>query len=103
VLAPAAQLLARRQRLAASSRALLRAARASLERGRAGVAELAGRLESLSPLGVLTRGYAIVRRVRDGAIVRAAGDVEPGERVSLRVAEAEIEAAVAAVRALRRA
>ena len=39
---------------------------------------------------------------RDGAIVRAAGDVEPGDRVSLRVAEAEIEAAVAAVRALRR-
>jgi exodeoxyribonuclease VII large subunit len=67
------------------------------------VAELAGRLESLSPLGVLTRGYAIVRRSRDGAIVRAREDVEPGERLSLRVAEAEIEAAVAAVRALRRA
>jgi exodeoxyribonuclease VII large subunit len=103
VLAPAAQLQARRQRLASASRALLRAARARLERGRAGVAELAGRLESLSPLGVLTRGYAIVRRSRDGAIVRAREDVEPGERVSLRVAEAEIEAAVAAVRALRRA
>jgi exodeoxyribonuclease VII large subunit len=101
VLAPAAQLQARRQRLAAASRALLRAARAGVERGRAGVAELAGRLESLSPLGVLTRGYAIVRRVRDGGIVRAARDVEPGELVSLRVAEAEIEAAVAAVRALR--
>jgi exodeoxyribonuclease VII large subunit len=103
VLAPSAQLLARRERLAAASRALVRAARAGLERGRAGVAELAGRLESLSPLAVLTRGYAIVRRLRDGAIVRAASDVAPGDRVSLRVAEAEIEAAVAAVRALRRA
>jgi exodeoxyribonuclease VII large subunit len=103
VLAPAAQLQARRQRLAAASRALLRAARGGVERGRAGVAELAGRLESLSPLAVLTRGYAIVRRMRDGGIVRAAEDVEPGERLSLRVAEAEIEAAVAAVRALRRA
>ena len=102
-LAPSAQLLARRERLGAASRALVRAAQARLERARAGVAGLAGRLESLSPLGVLTRGYAIVRRLRDGAIVRAAGDVEPGDRVSLRVAEAEIEAAVAAVRALRRA
>jgi exodeoxyribonuclease VII large subunit len=99
-MAPSAQLLARRERLAAASRALLRAARASLERGRAGVAGLAGRLESLSPLAVLTRGYAIVRRMRDGGIVRGADDVEPGELVSLRVAEAEIQAAVAAVRAL---
>jgi ribosomal 50S subunit-recycling heat shock protein len=41
--------------------------------------------------------------MRDSGIVRAAEDVEPGERLSLRVAEAEIEAAVAAVRALRRA
>ena len=98
-----AQLLARRERLGAASRALARAALARLERARAGLAELAGRLESLSPLGVLARGYAIVRRSRDGAIVRGAGDVGPGDRVSLRVAEAEIDAAVAAVRALRRA
>jgi exodeoxyribonuclease VII large subunit len=103
VLAPSAQLLARRERLGAASRALARAAQARFERARAGLSGLAGRLESLSPLGVLTRGYAIVRRSRDGAIVRGAGDVAPGDRVSLRVAEAEIEAAVAAVHALRRA
>jgi len=102
-LAPSAQLLARRERLGAGSRALARAAQAHLERARAGVAGLAGRLESLSPLAVLTRGYAIVRRSRDGAIVRGAGDIESGDRISLRVAEAEIDAAVAAVRALRRA
>jgi len=103
VLAPSAQLLARRERLGAASRALARAAQARLERARAGLAGLAGRLESLSPLGVLTRGYAIVRRSQDGAIVRGAGDVTPGDRLWLRVAEAEIDAAVSAVRALRRA
>jgi exodeoxyribonuclease VII large subunit len=102
-LAPSAQLLARRERLGAASRALARAAQARLERARAGLAGLSGRLASLSPLGVLTRGYAIVRRSTDGAIVRGAADVAPGDRVSLRVAEAEIDAAVAAVRALERA
>jgi exodeoxyribonuclease VII large subunit len=52
---------------------------------------------------VLSRGYAIVRRSRDSAIVRGPGDIEPGDRLWLRVAEAEIDADVAAVRALRRA
>jgi len=103
VLAPTARLLARRERLAAASHALARAARARLERAGAGLAELAGRLESLSPLAVLARGYAIVRRSSDGAIVRRVGDVGLGDRVSLRVAEAELEAAVHSVRALQRA
>ncbi len=99
-LAPTARLLARRERLTAGAHSLARAAQARLERARAGVAELAGRLESLSPLAVLARGYAIVRRASDGAIVRGVGDVAPGDRVSLRVAEAELLAAVEGVRGL---
>jgi len=102
-LAPSARLLARRERLAADVRALVRAMRAQLERARADVAALAGRLESLSPLAVLARGYAIVRRAHDGAIVRRADDVAAGDRLSLRVAEAELEAAVSGVRPLPRA
>jgi exodeoxyribonuclease VII large subunit len=101
-LAPWARLLARRERLGAASRALSRAAQARLERARAGLAGLAGRLESLSPLAVLARGYAIVRRTRDSAILRRPSDVEPGEAVSIRIAEAELDAAVRAVRALAR-
>jgi exodeoxyribonuclease VII large subunit len=102
-LAPRARLLARRERLAAAARALARAAGARLARSRASASEAAARLESLSPLAVLARGYAIVRRARDGAIVRGVADVAPGERLSLRVAEAELEAAVSAVRRLERA
>jgi exodeoxyribonuclease VII large subunit len=98
-LAPSARLLARRERLAAAARALSRAARARLEAARSGLAAPVARLESLSPLAVLARGYAIVRRARDAAIVRRAADVTPGERLSIRVAEAELEAAVASVRA----
>lgn len=39
----------------------------------------AGRLDLLSPLRVLARGYSICARVRDGRIVRHAGEVDPGE------------------------
>jgi exodeoxyribonuclease VII large subunit len=98
-LAPSARLLARRERLQAAARALSRAARARLEGARAALTSPVARLESLSPLAVLARGYAIVRRSRDGGIGRRAGDVSRGERLSIRVAEAEIDAAVASVRA----
>ena len=101
-LAPSARLAARRDRLHAANRALERAARARVAASRASLAELSGRMESLSPLAVLARGYAIVRRSGDGAIVRTDDQVGPGERIVVRVAEAELDAAVESVRALPR-
>jgi exodeoxyribonuclease VII large subunit len=97
-LAPSARLAAQRARLRAASRALERAARGRHDRAGARLAALAGRLESLSPLAVLSRGYALVRRSRDGEIVRRADQLTAGERISIRVAEAELDAAVEAVR-----
>lgn len=91
-LAPTARLAAQRVRLQAAVQALGRAARSRSERARARLGELGGRLDSLSPLAVLARGYGLVRRVRDGAIVRTVGDVTKGERLAIRVAEAELEA-----------
>ncbi|MBW2494521.1 MAG: exodeoxyribonuclease VII large subunit, partial [Deltaproteobacteria bacterium] len=64
------------------------------------LAELAGRLDSLSPLGVLDRGYALVRRARDGAIPRSADQLEPGEQLSIRLAEAQLQAVVESIAAL---
>ncbi len=60
-----------------------------------------GRLDSLSPLGVLARGYALVQNAA-GEILRRASQVRSGERVSIRLAEAQVEARVEAVRALSR-
>ena len=65
-----------------------------LERRRGLLSAAATRLDALSPLAVLGRGYALVRRERDGRIVREAGDVELGDRLELRLARGQIEAEV---------
>jgi exonuclease VII large subunit len=54
-------------------------------------------------LGVLGRGYALVRRSRDGAIVRSPEQLQPGERLAIRVAAAELEALVESVTGLPQA
>ena len=98
--APSARLEAQRARLEAAARSLERAAAARLAAARAALASAAGRLDSFSPLGVLGRGYALVRRAADGAIVRTAHQVGPGDSLDIRVAEAELKATVASVRSL---
>jgi exodeoxyribonuclease VII large subunit len=95
---PQARLVERRARLEAARAALPRLARAAVTGGRARLAEAGASLDALSPLAVLGRGYALARRERDGAIVRRAEQVEPGERLRIRVAEAEIEATALAAR-----
>jgi exodeoxyribonuclease VII large subunit len=40
----------------------------------------------------LDRGYAIVRRSGDGAIIRRPGDAPAGTRLSIRVAEGDLAA-----------
>jgi exodeoxyribonuclease VII large subunit len=57
----------------------------------------AGRLESLSPLGVLARGYSLTTRQEDGRLVRAARDVAVGDRLRTRLAAGEIISQVEAV------
>jgi exodeoxyribonuclease VII large subunit len=49
------------------------------------------RLEALSPLGVLDRGYAIVKRT-DGRIVRQAEDAPKGTRLRIRLRRDEFGA-----------
>jgi exodeoxyribonuclease VII large subunit len=98
LLSPQARLATWRGRLAAAERALPRLADALVEDRRGQLAQAGARLDALSPLAVLGRGYALVRRARDGAIVRRADQVSPGEPLSVRVAEAEIDALVSSAR-----
>jgi exodeoxyribonuclease VII large subunit len=88
---------AARLRLRGVAAALARAAAHATAGPRARLARLAAQLDSLSPLAVLGRGYAVARRADDGRIVRGAGDIAPGERLAVRVARARIAAVVEAV------
>jgi len=56
-----------------------------VERKRAGLEALAGRLQTLSPQKTLARGYAIVRT--DNGIVRSGAELEEGNRVEVELAE----------------
>jgi exodeoxyribonuclease VII large subunit len=96
--APASRLALSRERHAAALRGLEQGMRAQLLRARARLAARAAQLESLSPLGVLARGYALARRARDGALVREAADAPPGETLELRVARASLVAEVRSAR-----
>ncbi len=49
------------------------------------VAALAGKLDALSPLKILSRGYAVCERDRDGSIIMEASDVKPGDHFRTRL------------------
>ena len=66
---------------------------ASLSRERERFAALASKLDALSPLKVLARGYAIPRK-EDGGVVRSTADVASGDTLRLRVADGEISCQV---------
>ena len=84
---PRGRLASQRGRLQAAYRALQSGISRDRERRRARWSSLSGRLDGLSPLAVLGRGYALVRRVRDQRIVRAPTDVDRGENLSVRLGE----------------
>jgi exodeoxyribonuclease VII large subunit len=64
---------------------------ASLDRAGDDVSHVRARLLALSPATTLRRGYAIVQRP-DGSVVRAAAEVPPGERLTLRFADDQLTA-----------
>ena len=57
------------------------------------------RLDTLSPLATLERGYAIVRRADTNLIVRNAQDISPGERVQARLAQGSLLCVVEKIQA----
>ena len=55
-------------------------------------------LESLNPLATLERGYAIVCRAEDGALVTRSDAVAAGSRIDVRLGAGALEATVDATR-----
>jgi exodeoxyribonuclease VII large subunit len=67
-----------------------RAVQVFIERRRQQAAALAGRLESLSPLNVLSRGYSLTRKEGSQELLRAARDVRGGDRLITRLAAGQL-------------
>ncbi|WP_282266772.1 exodeoxyribonuclease VII large subunit [Stenotrophomonas sp. PS02298] len=51
-------------------------------------------LEAVSPLATVARGYSILTMLEDGALVRSAEQVKPGEQLRARLAEGELQLTV---------
>lgn len=96
---PGIVLALRRQQLDAIASGLEQALRRRLDVlvGRARLVDRA--LAALSPMATLDRGYAIVCRVDDGALVTRGESVAPGTGIDVRLAEGGLTATVDATRA----
>lgn len=79
-----------RQRVDDGVQGLALAMSGRLEAAGGRLALAAGKLDALSPLATLGRGYAICRRSDTGEVVRRADQVAPGVPVVVRVHEAEV-------------
>ena len=51
------------------------------------------KLDAMSPLKVLTRGYALVR-TEEGEVLRSVSQVEPGDRITVSLSDGQLTAAV---------
>jgi exodeoxyribonuclease VII large subunit len=68
----------------------VRAIRGRLRMAQQHAETAAGRLESLSPLAVLGRGYSLTQRTSDGRLVREASELSPGEQMTTRLAHGRV-------------
>ena len=60
-----------------------------LSRARERLARDSAALDAMSPLKVLGRGYAVAR-TEDGGILRSSDQVQPGDRIRLRLAQGSL-------------
>ncbi len=81
-----------RMRVGELSLRLDRAAETRLQRAQGDFATLAGRLQALNPLAILTRGYAVARRGETP--VRSVEELTVGEQVRLTLSDGEATAQI---------
>ena len=88
------QLDDRRERVERGATRLTGFARSALTAKQGHLAQLAGKLESLSPVAVLSRGYALVWDTSRERLLRSPSDVEVGDRLRLRLSGGVLGATV---------
>jgi len=94
---PRARIAAERKRLHELERRLVRAGEGLTASQRPRLARAAGKLDALSPLSVLGRGYALVAD-QHGKLLRDASEVSPGDALTIRLARGALDVAVDHVR-----
>ena len=90
---PTGYLEQRRKSLELLQNRLVSAETRTVERTNRQFIELTSKLDAMSPLKVLTRGYALVRR-EDGMVLKSVRQVEPGERIKVSLSDGSLTAAV---------
>ena len=90
---PTGYLEQRRKSLELLRNRLVSAETRTVERKNRQFIELTSKLDAMSPLKVLTRGYALVRR-EDGMVLKSVRKIEPGERIKVSLSDGSLTAAV---------
>jgi exodeoxyribonuclease VII large subunit len=91
---PTRRLVTERQRVDEAERRMARALEGRLKLDQAHLKGLAQQLESLNPLAILRRGYAVVTLAGSGKVVLTASQAEAGSDLRVRLSEGEIKARV---------
>ncbi|MBW1669906.1 MAG: exodeoxyribonuclease VII large subunit [Deltaproteobacteria bacterium] len=81
---PGRQLAMAKAESCSLSRRLVRAGSVSIERKRQTLGTLSGKLNAVSPLAILARGYSLVYRISGGELVKRADQLAEGERLLIR-------------------
>ncbi len=84
------ELLSHVQALAAATRRYLMHRRSRLE-------QASGKLDTLSPVAILERGYSLIFDAQ-GALIKEAAQLEPGDAIRARLARGEVDARVESLR-----
>ena len=94
---PGEQVKRKSEKLALLCQRLSAAQSALVERQNRQFISVTSKLDALSPMKVLTRGYSIVQKA-DGTVVRSAHDAAVGESIDISVSDGLISATVTQVK-----
>lgn len=93
-LSPARRVQSESQRVDELSRRMLSSLIHRIQLQSSHVKGMTRRLEALSPLAVLARGYTVVTRKADGRVVSRVVQAKPGEQIRVRVSDGQFDAEI---------